>query len=202
MLVTVRFIGSFSSIDPGRSRGFYFPVARMQLTIKLDKKQLDRAIKRAPEEIRKRAIVSGINRTMAMTKTQLVRNVAGEGKLPQKLVRPGMRTIKANFRSLTAKIIPSGRRISMFDLGAKQTAQGVRAGKHFRQSAFIPKIKGRPVFKRDGRSRLPITKQTVAGVRAVASRSTVTKTIEAFANAKLVERINHEIRYRLKRLGL
>lgn len=176
----------------------------MQIKVKLDDRALRKALRQAPKAVGQKAVAAAINRTAAMARTQLKRDIATQGKLPQKLVTPGLPVKKATPGKPEATIIPTGKRISLTKLGAKQTRAGVRAGKHFRKSAFIPKSTSRqwPVFKRAGRSRLPVIKQTVPGVRAIASRKVIADTIRKFIELKLVERVNHEIKFRMRKLGL
>lgn len=54
--------------------------------------------------------------------------------------------------------------IALIHLGARQTRAGVTAGKHKRPSAFIARgaNESRQVFKRTGKPRLPIEKQTLS----------------------------------------
>lgn len=50
--------------------------------------------------------------------------------------------------------------IGLHWIGARQNRRGVKAGKHFRPGAFIPR-KGGPVYKRVGSGRFPIKRETL-----------------------------------------
>lgn len=51
--------------------------------------------------------------------------------------------------------------ISLKELNPRQTREGVTAGKHKRPGAFLSERLGGHVFKREGKGRLPIKKQTL-----------------------------------------
>ena len=79
--------------------------------------------------------------------------------LPAATVRSKMQRLKANKFKLTAYVIGRGRPLNLINFKAKQMKQGVKASawgkRKLYKKTFIAN-KGRTVFVREGRSRLPI----------------------------------------------
>lgn len=112
-----------------------------------------------------KALASTLVRMAGWLKARSVKGLSKELAIQQKVVR-------RRLKSFRVKRSPSGSSITIWYgldpvaliyLGARETGTGVTAGKHKRQGAFIARGKngGSQVFKRTGKSRLPLEKQVL-----------------------------------------
>jgi hypothetical protein len=177
----------------------------VELTVTVDTTQLRRALaalgRQAP-----RALMRAVNRTARSARTQAVRAVSREIRLPQKDVRPMLPVIPATAQHLEATLLARGRPISLMRLGARQTKLGVvyrgPGGRVLIPSAFIATMPGarRPsVWKRRGTPRLPIEKQLGPSVPHVVLEQGIFEAIRATAQEALEKHLAHEIEYLLSR---
>ena len=177
------------------------------LNITVDKRDLERALKelgaKAPS-----AIMRALNRTAASARTQAVRAVAKEIRLPQKEVRPSMPIIRATTKHLEAKLVARGRPISLMRLGARQTRLGVvyrgPAGLVLIPSAFIatmPRARRPSVWKRRGKPRLPITKQFGPSIPRIVLDRGIFEAVRATAQPMLLKNLRQQIDFLLQRSG-
>lgn len=136
------------------------------ISVEIDARDIERVVKElgATAQQVQRALNSTLRKMASWVKTRSVRGLSGELAIQQKVIRKRLRAIKFRRTSdggAEVKLWYGLNPISLIYLGAKQNAKGVRAsGSRFVQSAFIPKNKRGAVFKRVGKSRLPIEKQT------------------------------------------
>lgn len=113
----------------------------------------------------KKAGVRTIRKTSNWIKTASVREISKRTDIAQKILR-GRAKSKIYVNKMQGEFTFGIYRVSLMRLGPKQQKKGVRAGKFFRQSAFIAPIKSSTsnkyqVFKRVGKKRLPIEKQMI-----------------------------------------
>lgn len=119
---------------------------------------LSRAIANLPGQIKTKAMASAMRRMRDMARTRVVRRSAERTDLP---VRKVQALTKAFFNAggNTIEVIERSGWIPLADLGATQTANGVRVrGRGSYRSAFLAQMKSghRGVMKRVGKARLPI----------------------------------------------
>lgn len=138
------------------------------ISIAVDRKlkELEKALGQdAPKKL-KREIVSAINATAKRTVNLLAKEVGKEIAVPQKDIKQGISvTRKAIAEKLSAQVTQQeSARLSLKRFGANQTKEGVTyrisktKGRKFLKSAFTPEVLGNHVYKRQGKSRLPIQK--------------------------------------------
>ncbi|QOE32741.1 hypothetical protein CPT_Mano_008 [Achromobacter phage Mano] len=119
----------------------------------------------ATEQQAERALRSTLGKMAAWLRVRSLRGLAPHLQVTQKVLR-------RRLKSFRLKATPGGGEITVWYgldpigliyLGAKQTGAGVTAGAHKRKSAFIANGRNgnRQVFKRTGKARLPIEKQTL-----------------------------------------
>ena len=112
-----------------------------------------------------RAMVSTLGKMARWLRTRSLRGLSEKLAVSQKVLRRRLKTFRLgrgpDGQSITIwyGLDPIG----LIYLGARETAAGVTAGKHKRDGAFIASGRGnnRHVFKRTGKSRLPIEKQNL-----------------------------------------
>lgn len=178
-----------------------------ELKVSLDTAELERALKalgaKAPQ-----AIMRAINRTARSARTQAVRALSKEIRLPQRDVRPMLPVIPATNRFLEAKLVARGRPISLMRLGARQTRLGVvyrgPRGSVLIRSAFIatmPRARRPSVFKRRGKPRLPIDKQLGPSVPRVVLERGIFEAVRVTAQEALAKNLAHETEFLLRRQG-
>ncbi|MER8786868.1 phage tail protein [Mesorhizobium sp. M0983] len=123
-----------------------------------DFEHLARGIARLPEQIKAKAAARAMRRVSDMVKTRIVRRNAERVDIPQSRVR-ALTTAHFNAGGNSYDTIVRSNWISLYKLGATQTAKGVRVrmrGSY--KSAFIAEMGSghAGVFKRQGKARLPI----------------------------------------------
>jgi hypothetical protein len=112
------------------------------------------------EKQAKAALGRALNKMAKWIQTRTVKGLSHELQIMQKIIRRRMRktTIQKTNTGWTINLWYGLNEISLIHLNARETKRGVTAGKHKRDSAFIAKGQ---VFKRIGKGRLPIEKQTI-----------------------------------------
>ena len=103
-----------------------------------------------------RATVRALNRTMSWVRTQAKRKLAAHLQIQAGVASKQMRITKAKLGYRSALLSLNTRPISAIRLKARETATGVRAGRHAFPGAFIATGVGghRHVFKRTGERRV------------------------------------------------
>ena len=150
-------------------------MAANNLLIYLDPREfasVQAALRERPEQAG-RAMVRTINKTLTWVRSQLSRRVAKESGLPVKPIRNRIRIKRASRRSVAGHAwlginpIPAIYAVRNPRPGPPYRGLGVRAGKTFFRSAFIYPVYGvLNVFKRTGKSRLPVKRQDIELVGA------------------------------------
>ncbi|NRA68568.1 MAG: phage tail protein [Pseudobacteriovorax sp.] len=111
-----------------------------------------------------RAIYIGINRTLTQIQRQLLRETSLDKKIPLKILKKRAKRHLATAKRPAASISVISTDVPVIVLNPKQNSKGVsyRGGRI--KGGFINKGKNsekEQVFKRKGRARLPIERQTV-----------------------------------------
>lgn len=106
------------------------------------------------------ALSRTLNKMAKWIQTRTVKGLSAELQVMQKVLRRRMRktTILKTSTGWTINPWYGLNEISLIHLNARETKRGVTAGKHKRDGAFIAKGQ---VFKRQGKGRLPLEKQTL-----------------------------------------
>lgn len=109
------------------------------------------------------ALRSTLTKMASWMRTRSVRGLSSHLQVQQKIIRRRLRTfrLKRSTDGASVTVWYGLDPISLIYLGARQTKQGVTAGKHTRPGAFIAngRNNNRQVFKRRGKDRLPLDKQ-------------------------------------------
>lgn len=129
---------------------------------RLNQLQLD--LMATDTEVRK-AFRSTLNKMARWLKTRSARGLSKELDIKQKALRRRLKSFRVRSKGGQSEVTvfygldP----IDYMDLTPRQTSRGVSAGKRRVPGAFIASGRGdaRKVFKRKGKARLPIEKQTV-----------------------------------------
>lgn len=190
----------------------------MVAAIKIDKRQIEKLRKvmnASPVKV-VREVTTAINETQKKTLRKVVKPVAGELAVAQKIIKPSIRGQRSKRKELRASVtVVKTARLSLRHFGAKQNKKGVvykiskTQGRKFIPSAFqgpkpgVMKISWRGnVFKREGKSRLPIHKKSGPSVWGVYVRSNKDKGIRKDAEKELRKQIERRIRFqKLKQSG-
>jgi hypothetical protein len=111
----------------------------------------------------KAALRSSVRKAGAWANREGARQLAKQAGVPLRVLRRGLR-LKFQYQSIkgysTARLWYGLNEISLKYLGARQLKSGVRGGGETIKGAFIPGALGGHVFKRAGKSRLPIQRQS------------------------------------------
>jgi len=125
----------------------------MQISIKADVDQTLRDLSGERVNVLKAAVRS-LNRTADQVRTAGVRSIAQEMGLKQKVVRDGLRVVRANRRTLTSIVVATGQAIGLINFRAHKMGAGVlvtiRGERTLFKGAFIATMPGghRGVFRR------------------------------------------------------
>lgn len=138
------------------------------ISVEIDARDLDRLVVElsATRAQAQRALNSTLRKMAAWVKTRSVRGLSQALQIQQKVIRRRLRSIKARKTAdggAEVKVWYGLDPIALIHLGAKQNRKGVRAaGGRFVKSAFLARTKSgkQQVFKRAGKARLPLVKQS------------------------------------------
>ena len=151
----------------------------------------------ATESQIKKASVRALNKTALWLKGKSVKALSEQSGVQQKHLRKRLQVIKANSRSLKAFVLANTMGVKASRLGKmKQTAQGVRVGKHSFDGAFIAKMPTghTGVFKRKTKQRLPIKEMFVPLDSGV-----ITDLADSEAGSQFRHYLKHELRWAMKK---
>lgn len=174
------------------------------MEIRIDASGLDdiaRELRASPAQA-SAALRSTLRKMASWLRAQSVRGLSKALDVQQKVIRRRLRQFRLRTAEDGASIdIWYGLDpIALIHLGARQTRKGVRARRHIREGAFIATGRGgnRQVFKRRGRARLPIDKQTLD----IEDRANVWIEDELIGTAdferRFLDTFEHELRWRMK----
>lgn len=107
-----------------------------------------------------KALKSTLSKVAKWMQTRTARGLSAELQVQQKIIRRRLKktSVVNTADGFAIKLWYGLNDISLIHLGAKKTKKGVTAGKRKVDGAFIAKGQ---VFKRKGKARLPLEKQTV-----------------------------------------
>ena len=143
-----------------------------------------------------KALSRTLNKMAKWVQTRTVKGLSTELQIVQKIIRRRMRktTIQKTSDGWSLKLWYGLNEISLIHLNARETKRGVTAGKHKRDSAFIAKGQ---VFKRAGKGRLPLEKQTVE----IKEKADAYLSDQAFSNGyqeQFFKVLEHELKWQMR----
>jgi|SRR5581483_9990065 len=151
------------------------------------------------------AVSRALNRTMVSIRRKVIRALAQEVSIRQADVAPATTLLRSTARGMTAVIRVSGRRIPLVAFGARQTAAGVTyrlsaGGRGLVPGSFLATMASghRGVFRRKGRTRLPILELFGPSLPYVTIRRRLFQAQQAAGVALLERNLQHEIDFLLQ----
>lgn len=143
------------------------------------------------------ASLRALNKTALWLRTQSVKQISSNRKLPQKLIRDRLRVLKASRNDLKALVIANVSGIKTTKVGVpKQTARGAKVRNYEFPGAFVATMPGGStgIFKRKGKTRLPIRELYIS------LEPESSKIIESFLDNRIRQRFEEIFRHELKHL--
>lgn len=192
----------------------------MKIDIKTNFPDVSRKLAQLREDVASRAMASALNKTVEQGRTKMIREITGEYVVSSAYVRDRLRIQRASYRagvfSLEAALIGGdGKRRSAnlirFVEKSTSLAQARKRAKagtlqqlHFQikkkggkkviKGAFIGN-KGRTVFMRTGKARLPIKALSTIDVPSMFNQRRINANVVAAIKAKFPEIFDREVRY-------
>ncbi|GHT93691.1 hypothetical protein FACS1894122_09300 [Alphaproteobacteria bacterium] len=158
--------------------------------------KITRSINALPDQVAT-AAMRALNKTAAWVKSNCSRRIAKEKLVKLKIINDRIRVVKASTANLQAKILADVVSIRARDLGnLRQTFDGVAAGKHSFEKAFVatmPKTGHASAFKRTTKKRLPIKEMWLPIYNE--ATQIIEKMIDAEASAIFEKYFFHELRF-------
>lgn len=160
-----------------------------------------------------RATANAINRTADELRTQAGRIIREEYNVTLRGIRQASRVRKASPRSKfpRAEVSFSGRRINLYEFGARQLKKGVtvkvkvRGGRKLIEGAFIQTLKSgqnigkKGVFKRVGKARYPIHFLPSLSIPQMTERKAISVAILKFADARYDKNLRQQLKFLMGR---
>lgn len=169
-----------------------------KLSLKTDLKKMTRDIRRIQGRIVPRITARAINTAAQQTQTRIIRGTTADSGVKQKVIRKRFRLIRSSAKTARAVIDVLTRAVPLSSLNPRQNKKGVRAGKFFRDKAFIQRKSGRDkVFKRTGESRYPIKHQVVE-IQDIVDRQAKSQ-LATFTASKFVEEFQRLLKLDLRK---
>lgn len=179
----------------------------MQLSIDTDFPQIQRQLAGLRRDIAGQALPRALNRTMDQAKTAMSREIRSEFNMTAAKVNESLRVRRATFFAGELRLEASlesptkrGRSLNLINFAARKTSRGLtvkikKAGaRKVVRGAFIAN-KGRTVFQRVGRARLPIKAvQTIDVAQMFNTRRINEKVVRAII-AIFPRLLDHEIKF-------
>jgi hypothetical protein len=197
----------------------------MQLTIKTDFAGVETALKRLQDDIGKRALASAMNKTVDLARTQMTREIAGEFNVTSGYVRERLRVRRAAAKGLvleaaliggkggrrrSANIIAFVEKSVSLAQARKRAKAGTldqlfvkvkrRGGKKPLRGAFIGN-KGRTVFERVGKERLPIKPVQTIDVAQMFNTRKINAAVVRMIRQRFPEVFEREARFYVDRFN-
>ncbi|WP_262027611.1 phage tail protein [Microvirga sp. Mcv34] len=149
------------------------------------------------------ALSRALNWTMDRTYTQVARGLAKQTGLAYSAVPKSLEKRYASAGNLEAQIVGTGKFHSLADFGPTQRKKGVSAKPWNVRRTFPGTFMGPngQVYKRLGRSRLPIEKLWGPSIPREMTRGNVASTFQAVVRERLPARVEHEVGFILRKLG-
>jgi hypothetical protein len=164
-------------------------------SVRIDTTRLERlvpALQDLAQSQRERVIPNALNDVMDGAYTKIVRNIADVTSAQQKRVRQAIAKRPAYPGRLEARIVARDERLSIKDFRPRQTNKGVSAKVFGRQRVYRGTFIGPHghVFRRLGKSRLPIGKLTGPAIPLEMLRN-AEKIVTEVANDRFVRRLEY-----------
>jgi hypothetical protein len=196
----------------------------MQINVRVDISRAKRKLAQAQKAVIDKATVSAINKTIAKARTEMVRAVTSEFKISAVDVRGRLRVSRATRNTLTAALDPfagsrRGRSMNVIRFmekkvtlaqARKRAKMGTlnqlhfeikrRGGKKIIAGAFIGN-RGRTVFIRKGKERLPIKAVSTIGVPSMFNTRRINTRVAARIRTEFKVELERAIRFHLSKLG-
>lgn len=179
----------------------------INLQIDFDKNQISK-IENALSGVKNgapRAISRAINRTVSFGKTRISKLTREEYTIRAGDIKSASKTFKANASNLRGEISFKGRTKQLRDFGVRVNRKGLRVsvkrGTGFKRlpTAFIRTVNSGPaIMRRVGRERYPLEVLHGPSVPQMAGSVNVTPKVAKDIEAKLSERLEHEMNAILK----
>lgn len=176
-----------------------------QEIIRFNSADMKRTIGSIPERILVPATVRALNKVAANVRTAASRAVRERRGLKASAVNKSMRIVRASRNKLVSSLVVTGRPIDLKDYGARQTRKGVsvavtRGQRKVVAGAFIVQPLSGQVFRREGKSRLPIQKLVGPSIPSTFAQEQVRLAWLTVAKEAMVKRHAEEVRYELLKL--
>ncbi len=195
------------------------PLIMVTISIKTDFADVDRKIKALSNDLQKRVVPAALNKVIAKANTEMTRQISREFNISSAEVRSRLRIIRAkrDFAKFTAVLDPfaknrRGRSLNLIRFLEKSVtlAEGKRRkrdqsqnqlrfqikrgqGKKTIAGAFIGN-KGRTVFVREGRERLPIKALSTIDVPQMFNTRRIQKVVLARIDKEMVIEFDRAIK--------
>ncbi len=179
----------------------------IKLSIKTNFPEVMKKLEQLQSDLRDRAMVSAVNKVTTQARTAMQREIGAEFNLRAAKIKESLRVRKARYLRGVARIeavleSPSrkGRSLNVVNFEARQVAAGVSVkikrstGRKVIKSAFIAN-KGRTVFQRVGKERLPIKAVQTIEVAQMFNTKRINAKVVQFIEAKLPAIAENEMRY-------
>jgi len=173
------------------------------ITIDSNIKELTRTLTTIQKTVIPQATSTALNKTARTVFKEVKRDVAKDTGLKQKEVAERMTLVKANKYTQSAHIKMEGRYFNLIRFGARQMKKGVKTkawGKRkLYRGAFIAN-KGRTVFAREGKDRVPIKALVGPNPAVELARRMKKPEFNKRVMARFDKVFSQELNYRLKRM--
>ena len=186
----------------------------MQINIRTNFPDVSRQLSRLQGDMADKVLARSLNRTMDIAKTAMSREIRSEFNLAAAYVRDRLRIKRAFARagqfSISAELAAGdgkkGRSANVIAFGARPAPGGVsvliRKGKRkVIKGAFIGN-KGRTVFRRVGKSRLPIESVQTIEIKQMFNTRRINAAVVAAMNARFPSIFDRELAYALSQVGM
>lgn len=186
----------------------------MPVSVQIDDRQLKSTLKKLskfPKEVPK-AASAAINRTLTFTNKTLKKEVRNVYNIKAGDIQSSLTLKRATPSSLVGQIQSDGRRLTLgrFVRGASKRGKPVKvrvkkaATKvvNTAPGAFVSSLTGnKQVLKRKGKSRYPVEVLHTLSIPQMISTVKVSNVIQTEAQRVLRQRTEHEVNFRLSKLG-
>lgn len=153
------------------------------------------------------AVSRALNRTITNVQTGARREISADTGLPVRRVGHAMKLERATRSKLRAALQVRGARIPLIDFKARQTRKGVSyrlpTGRGSLPGGFIARMRSGHVgvFKRVGKSRLPIGEKFGPSLPRVFLQARVTRVLHSIVETQMAKNLQHEVNFLLRRTG-
>jgi minor tail protein Z (GPZ) len=188
-------------------------VAVIKIAITHNFPEVQRQLDQLQKDIGRQALASAVNKTIAQAKTSMSRAIRDEFNISAGKVNAALRVTKASFRNGLYRIeaslespVQRGRSINVINFQARKTSQGVSVkikkggARKVIRGAFIAN-KGRTVFQRVGKTRLPIKAVQTIDVAQMFNTKRINARVVKFMETKFPEVFAHESQFFLDKFN-